>query len=178
MSITQALVRNMLMDSGYHVYTTGFETLLQNLVQPGSNFNREGEVAQKIRSSPDFVVLKHDGEPVFVEVKFRANAEVTLDEIGRIRTHWSALIVIITIELPFFRAIGATDELVMAPSGRAIALKPLTDWFDIPGPTLRAHEDAIDRFLRFAMMGCGNTHAATCQLGTTPIVREDETPYA
>ncbi|HSE90551.1 MAG TPA: hypothetical protein VLJ79_30360 [Candidatus Binatia bacterium] len=69
--IAEALVEELLRTCGNNVYRFGYESLLQNLVQFNSKFDRETKNGQQVRSIPDFVVVNGRGRPTFVEAKFR-----------------------------------------------------------------------------------------------------------
>ena len=69
--IAETIVSLMLENARYNVYRFGYEGILQSLAQRGLPKMQEGDPeAEKIRSMPDFVVMK-DGDASFVEVKAR-----------------------------------------------------------------------------------------------------------
>ena len=69
--MAEALVSEILRESGNQVYRFGYESVLQNLTQVEKVFDRESEIGEKIRSIPDLLVINKKGEPFFIEVKFR-----------------------------------------------------------------------------------------------------------
>src|SRR5262245_55637247 len=71
----QALVEELLRACGNNVYRSGYESLLQNLIQSDANFDRGTKNGQQIRSIPDFVVVNSRGRATFVEVKFRRDPD-------------------------------------------------------------------------------------------------------
>jgi hypothetical protein len=54
--IAEAIIEELLKASGNDVYRFGYESILQNLVQKGSNFDRRNKNAHQVKSIPDFVV--------------------------------------------------------------------------------------------------------------------------
>ena len=71
--IAEAIIEELLKASGNDVYRFGYESILQNLVQRGSNFDHRNKNAHQVKSIPDFVVLNAEGNNFFLEVKFRAD---------------------------------------------------------------------------------------------------------
>lgn len=105
--MAEALVEEILKLCGNKVYRFGYEAVLQNLTQLEKVFNKEGEVSQRIRSIPDFIVINKEGKPFFVEVKFRTEIRVyddrEIERINFIEKFWKAKIILLTINEPYFR---------------------------------------------------------------------------
>ncbi len=107
--MAETLFEGLIRDSGNRIYRFGYEAITQNLVQPGENFDKYGEVGEKIRAIPDFIVIDKKGKPQFVEVKFRWGANDPLhnqsvEVINRVAKYWNAPIVFVNCwEQPYFR---------------------------------------------------------------------------
>ena len=105
--MAETLVDELLKKSGNTVYRFGYEAILQNLTQIKKAFDLHSEVGQRIRAIPDFIVIGKDGNPVFVEVKFRWNGklhEKDKESIERIKHFWSAKMIFVNCsEKPYFR---------------------------------------------------------------------------
>jgi hypothetical protein len=73
--IAEALVEELLRRFRNKVYRFGYESILQNLTQTDSGFDRYSRNGngEQVRSIPDFVVVNSAGTSFFVEVKFRAD---------------------------------------------------------------------------------------------------------
>jgi hypothetical protein len=142
--IAEALVEELLRTCGNNVYRFGYESLLQNLVQADSNFDRTTKNGQQVRSIPDFVVVSPRGNPTFVEVKFRSDPEWLKGELlRRIEKFWHAKVVLVTIIKPYF-CVARLD-----PSSDGCLFKPLEadrDFNVTPG-ALGQFEPLVRRFL-------------------------------
>ena len=69
----ETIVSEMFREAGYLVYHFGYELMLQNLIQKGlPKMNKGNVAAEKLRTMPDFIVMK-DGNVSLLEVKFRRN---------------------------------------------------------------------------------------------------------
>lgn len=104
--MAETLFEEMMRASGNTIYRFGYEAILQNLTQLREKFDKYTDVGKKIRSLPDFVVLDKEGKPMFVEVKYRWNAQAHAADKERfeaISDLWGATIVIVScLEKPFF----------------------------------------------------------------------------
>jgi hypothetical protein len=69
--MAESLVEELFKLSGHKIYRFGYESVLQNLTQVESNFEKHNDVAEKIRAIPDFIAIDSTGKPMFLEVKFR-----------------------------------------------------------------------------------------------------------
>lgn len=105
--MAETLVEDLLKQSGNIVYRFGYEAILQNLTQIQQNFSRYSEVGERIRTIPDFIVIDVEGNPVFLEVKFRWDGSVCKkdkDRLDLISEFWEAKIIIVNrTEKPYFR---------------------------------------------------------------------------
>lgn len=109
--MAETLVDELLRKSGNTVYRFGYEAILQNLTQIKKAFDLHSEVGQRIRAIPDFIVIGNDGNPIFVEVKFRWNGKLHENDkasIERIKHFWNAKMIFVNCyEKPFFRVSNA-----------------------------------------------------------------------
>ena len=105
--MAETLVDEMLRKSGNTVYRFGYEAILQNLTQIKKAFDAHSEVGEKIRAIPDFIVIDVNGNPIFLEVKFRWDGKPHDDDkvrLERIKHFWSAKMIFVNcFERPFFR---------------------------------------------------------------------------
>ncbi|MEK7567676.1 MAG: hypothetical protein AAB513_02015 [Patescibacteria group bacterium] len=107
--MAETLFEGLMKDSGNKVYRFGYEAITQNLVQLGESFDKYGEVSEKIRAIPDFIVIDKKGKPQFVEVKFRWEPNEPLYDqsvgiLNRVAKYWNAPVVFMNCwEQPFFR---------------------------------------------------------------------------
>jgi len=103
----EALIDELLSNSGNTVYRFGYETILQNLTQSDREFDRETETGQQISCTPDFVVVNQYKKPFFVEVKFRSSLSRHVDEfirdLNKIQKFWRAKVIVVIPEEPYFR---------------------------------------------------------------------------
>jgi len=78
--IAEALVEELFLSLGYGVFRYGMENTIPGVMDllKGST----SEVEKIIRKMPDFVVQNKKGEVFFVEVKFRAKEEFSLQDVG------------------------------------------------------------------------------------------------
>lgn len=108
--MAETLFEEMMKASGNVVYRFGYEAIVQNLAQLEEEFDRYNGVGEKIRSIPDFIVLDKKGEPLLVEVKFRARPNdplhtETIRILQRLDKFWGAMLVVVNCwEQPYFRA--------------------------------------------------------------------------
>ena len=105
--IGEALINELLSNSGNTVYRFGYETILQNLTQSDREFDRKTETGQQISCTPDFVVVNQHRKPFFVEVKFRSSLQHHVDELvsdlNKIQKFWRAKVIVVTPQEPYFR---------------------------------------------------------------------------
>jgi hypothetical protein len=122
--MAETLVEELLRKSGNTVYRFGYEAIMQNLTQIKRNFDAHSDVGEKIRAIPDFIVIRGDGEPIFLEVKYRWNGQLHDDDLERLRKigeFWSAKIIFVnSLKKPFFRIssppyISASRKLTYGP---------------------------------------------------------------
>jgi hypothetical protein len=158
--IAEALVEELLRACGNNVYRFGYESVLQNLVQADANFNRTTKNGQQVRSIPDFVVVTGHGNPIFVEVKFRADPEWLKKEmLRRIEEFWHAKVVLVTITKPYFR-VARLD-----PDSDSCIFQPLETErdFGVTYSSLRKFEPLVRRFL---VNGTAKHHEASRNQGS------------
>lgn len=105
--MAETLVEELLRSSGNTVYRFGYEAILQNLAQIEMSFNRDGEAGSRIRAIPDFIVLDKEGNPTFLEVKFRWNGQIhpnNHERLSRIKEFWNAKILFVNCSVkPYFQ---------------------------------------------------------------------------
>jgi hypothetical protein len=107
--MAETLVEDLLKQSGNIVYRFGYEAILQNLTQIQQNFSRYSDVGERIRTIPDFIVIDVEGNPVFLEVKFRWDGKFynsDKEKINLISELWKAKIIVVNrTEKPYFRVV-------------------------------------------------------------------------
>lgn len=147
--MAETLVDELLKKSGNTVYRFGYEAILQNLTQIKEAFDRSSEVGQKIRAIPDFIVLGIDGNPIFVEVKFRWNGKLHENDtegMERIKNFWSAKMIFVNCsEKPYFRV---ADTPYIDSEGNLVS-KPLleeTSW-KIDPAIYSGFETLVEKYL-------------------------------
>lgn len=128
--IAETLVNELLRKGRNKVYRFGYETVLQNLTQLEQTFQRDTKTAEIIRSIPDLVVVNKEGETFFVEVKertkkvsryFRGKQEWYFfgkqewDRLKSVIEHWNAVLILVTIEKPYFRIYDASFKNAFVP---------------------------------------------------------------
>jgi len=69
--IAEALIEQLFRSLGWKVMRFGMEHTHPHLID--SVAGRDDVVSKTVRSQPDFIVQKNDGQPFFVEVKYRAS---------------------------------------------------------------------------------------------------------
>jgi len=121
-------VEELLKNSGNIVYRFGYEAIVQNLVQLEGSFDRNSEVGERIRAIPDFIVIDKEGNPSFLEVKFRWKLELDAKKdylrLERIHKFWNAQILFVNCwEQPYFRI---SEPPYVDKKGKLIT-KPLLD---------------------------------------------------
>jgi hypothetical protein len=103
--MAESLVEELLKRSGNTVTRFGYESIVQNLMQ----LENSGEVEERLRAIPDFIVLDKKGKPEFVEVKFRFDPDAmlhdeTIEVLERVEKYWNPLMVFVNcMEKPYFR---------------------------------------------------------------------------
>ena len=110
--IAECLVEELLKQSGNKVYRFGYESILQNLTQPGEypSIDKTELVSKKLKSTPDFLVVNRKKKPFFVEVKFRTKVEVYERDLKIIEEFWQAKIIMVTIKKPYFRILDTHSK--------------------------------------------------------------------
>jgi len=108
--MAETLVEDLLKQSGNIVYRFGYEAILQNLTQIQQNFSRYSDVGERIRTIPDFIVIDVEGNPVFLEVKFRWDGKShnnDKERLNLISEFWKAKIIIVNrTEKPYFQVVN------------------------------------------------------------------------
>lgn len=105
--MAETLVEELLRKSGNIVYRFGYEAITQNLVQLESHLQRDGEVIERLRAMPDFIVIDRSGKTSFLEVKFRYDSKLHPGDFVRLQhlaKFWDAKFVLVNCrEQPYFR---------------------------------------------------------------------------
>ena len=157
--IAETLVEELLRQSGNIVYRFGYEAIVQNLVQLEEGFDRKSEVGERIRVMPDFIVVDKEGNPRFVEVKFRRRPELCrsdYDKFEKISKLWAAKIVLVNcFDSPYFRFLDPpyfdkNKNLIQRP------LLQETTW-EIDKELYDICEDLVHRYLTLSGMPPENT---------------------
>ena len=104
--IGESLVIEILREAGNQVYQFGYESTLQNLTQLEKIFDLHSETGEKIRSIPDLLVINKNGEPFFIEVKFRSLPEWHKNDfqmLKRLKDFWKPVIIFVNCHTkPYF----------------------------------------------------------------------------
>ncbi len=104
--MAEALVSEILRETGNQVYRFGYEAVLQNLTQVDRVFDENSEIGEKVRSIPDLLVINKKGEPYFIEVKFRWHQEWHKDDfrmLERLNNFWKPIIIFVNCyKKPYF----------------------------------------------------------------------------
>ncbi len=80
--IAETLIEELFLSLGYNVFRYGMENTVPGIVKLLKGV--KSDVAETIRKMPDFIVQNNNtGEVFFVEVKFRAKEEFSLDDINK-----------------------------------------------------------------------------------------------
>jgi hypothetical protein len=105
--MAETMIEELLKRSGNTVYRFGYEAIMQNLTQIKKNFDLHSDAGERIRAIPDFIVIDVNGNPIFVEVKYRWNGllhDSDLVRLKKIGSFWNAKIIFVNcLKQPFFR---------------------------------------------------------------------------
>lgn len=105
--MAETLVEELFKNSGNTIYRFGYEAILQNLTQIERSFNDENETEKRIRAIPDFIVIDSKGNPTFLEVKYRSNGQLHVNDherLNRIKEFWDAQIIFVNcVNKPYFQ---------------------------------------------------------------------------
>jgi hypothetical protein len=144
--IAEALVEELLRRSGNKVYRFGYESILQNLTQTDSRFERYSRNGEQVRSIPDFVVVNCEGTSFFVEVKFRSDPRwlVKTPLLKQLKEYWQAKLVLVTITKPYFRVID--PQSLLEADYSFVPLEDDTD-FEVSGDVLKELILLVKKFL-------------------------------
>jgi hypothetical protein len=108
--IAESLVEEMFKKFGNAVYRFGYEAILQNLTQIEKSFNHNNDAGERIQCIPDFIILDNKKEPIFLEVKFRANGELhqyDKSRLEKIKEFWNAKILFVNCtKKPYFEIVN------------------------------------------------------------------------
>lgn len=110
--IAETLVNELLRACGNKVFRFGYEAILQNLTQLEQIFQKDNETSDIIRSIPDFVVVNKNGEPIFVEVKFRKIGmfyEKEIDFISSRVKYWNCKVILVSPVVPYYRVFDTSS---------------------------------------------------------------------
>ena len=144
--IAEAIIEELLRTSGNRVYRFGYESILQNLVQHDSRFDRHSGNGEQVRSIPDFVVVNSDGRSFFVEVKFRSDPVWLLKTplLKQLKEYWQAKLILVTITKPYFRIV---DPQFLFDQDYAFEALESDPDFHVTPDALRKFEPLVKRFL-------------------------------
>jgi hypothetical protein len=151
--MAETLVEELLRKSGNTVYRFGYEAILQNLSQIKKAFDVSTEVGKKIRALPDFIVIDTKGDPIFLEVKFRANGvpHDDTERLARIKKFWNAKMIFVNCsKKPFFMV---SDPPYFGEDGRFIS-KPLIkeEGWKIDREVYEKYESLVEKYLGKALV--------------------------
>jgi len=152
--IAEAIVEELLRACGNQVYRFGYESILQNLVQNGSRFDRHTANGEQLRSIPDFVVITDAGQSFFVEVKFRADPAWLIKSplLKPLREYWMAKLILVTTAKPHFRVVDPQSLFQDQFSFEGLENDP-----DL-GVTARVVNKCERLVVRFLTNGTNSTH--------------------
>ncbi len=146
--MAESLVEELFKLSGHKIYRFGYESVLQNLTQVESNFEKHNDVAEKIRAIPDFIAIDSFGKPIFLEVKFRWSPKTHENDVAmleRINQFWPSTVVFVNCsERPYFRV----SHPPYLNSEKEIVFEPLKDLagFKIDMDAIENTEKLIDKY--------------------------------
>jgi hypothetical protein len=144
--IAEAIIEELLRVSGNKVYRFGYESILQNLIQTDSSFDRHSKNGEQVRSIPDFVVINSQGSSFFVEVKFRSDPVWLLKTplLKQLKEYWHAKLILVTLTKPYFRVVDPASLFE-----EHYSFEPLeTDLaFNVTNEALEKFEPLVKRFL-------------------------------
>jgi len=113
-AISECLVEQMLISEDYIVYRFGYESAIQHLKNI-RNFQKNSPVGKMIRQLPDFIVVSKEGEPNFVEVKYRKGGEFKKNDeenLKKLGENWrETIIILVSNKEPFFKITKIKDYL-------------------------------------------------------------------
>ena len=92
------IVRTVLDSSGYSVHPFGYESTFSTMKHRLKDKRFQDDVAQRIRSMPDFLVSDEEESPKLVEVKFRGQGhKIGLKnfEIWRYNKYWAETVLVV-----------------------------------------------------------------------------------
>ena len=143
--VAEAIIEELLRSCGNRVYRFGYESILQNLIQSPSEFDRKSKNGQRVSSMPDFIVINAEGSPFFVEVKFRSDPQNLKGySLRNSKKLWYAKVILITIARPYFRVARphgfSQDKCLFEPLESDRDLK-------VERNCLERFEPLVDRFL-------------------------------
>lgn len=147
--MAETIIEEMLMSCGNKVYRFGYEAIVQNLVQIEGHFDVNSEVALKIRTIPDFIIVDKKGNTSFLEVKFRWDGklkETDIQRIKKIEKFWdSPIIFVCCYKKPYFRMsyppyIDKKNELLFKPLNEIISL-------DVNVNKIEKYEELVEKYL-------------------------------
>jgi hypothetical protein len=144
--IAEAMIEEVLKASGNDVYRFGYVSILQNLVQRGSNFDRRNKNAHQVQSIPDFLVLNDEGNNFFVEVKFRTDPNwlVKDPKLKWTAEYWKPKLILVTLVKPHFRII--TPESILSDRCSFEPLETDRD-FHVSSSIIESFQPLVERFL-------------------------------
>ncbi len=93
--IAEAIVEQLFLKLGYSVFRYGMENTIPSIMDLLKGI--KSEVANDIKRMPDFVIQKNGGEPHFIEVKFRANGRLDMNDF-KDYPYENALIILVSKE--------------------------------------------------------------------------------
>jgi hypothetical protein len=153
--MAETLVDEMLKRSDNLVYRFGYEAVLQNLAQIEKHFDRDSDMAQRLRAIPDFVVMDENGMPSFVEVKFRRDPldslhDETIERLERVEKYWNASIIFVnSVEKPYFRICKPPYFKNFSQPKRGLVFEPLTSMaqWNISADVYNEYEALVEKYL-------------------------------
>lgn len=93
--IAETLIQELFLKEGFNVFHYGMENTIPGIMTLLKGV--KSDVAEQIRKMPDFVIQHKENKDVFfIEVKFRANGNFTLSELGEDYPYDNAYIIVVS----------------------------------------------------------------------------------
>jgi hypothetical protein len=113
--------------AGFKVYSFGYERVLSGIISSNVKIKNSPSY-DRLRTMPDFIVVDHKGELLFVEVKYRKKYDPSKIRWKKIYQFWpETLIVVVTPEeRPYIRACYAKE--IVNKKASELKLLPLSNY--------------------------------------------------
>jgi len=93
--VAEAIIKELFQQSGFYVYEYGMERTMPLIMDKIRNL--DSDIANKIRTTPDFVVQNStSGDLFYLEVKYRHNGKFTLEDLGEDYPYKNAYFIVVS----------------------------------------------------------------------------------